>query len=165
MTATLEGIVERVVFADRSGFTVVLLAVDSQEPTRAAGQILHGVQPGESLRLTGTWHQHPTRGTQFQATDCDHTLPASQYAMRRYLASGLIKGIGPKLADAIVAEFGQDTMQVLEEEPQRLLEVHQIGSGRYARIIEAWQLHQDIRELMLLLHGAGVPAGHAPRIV
>lgn len=163
---TLEGIVERVVFADRSGFTVVALAVDGQEePARAVGQILHGVQLGESLRLTGAWGQHPAHGHQFQAIDCDHMLPASQYAMRRYLASGLIKGIGPKLADAIVAEFGEHTMQVLEEEPERLLEVHQIGTGRYARIIEAWQLHQDIRELMLLLHGAGVPAGHAARIV
>jgi exodeoxyribonuclease V alpha subunit len=115
---TLEGIVERVVFTDRSSFTVVLLAVEGREPVRAAGQILHGAQPGESLRLTGTWHQRPVRGTQFQATDCDHTLPASQYAMRRYLASGLIKGIGPRLADAIVAEFGDHTLQVLEETPE-----------------------------------------------
>ncbi len=162
---TLEGIVERVVFTDRSTFTVVLLAVEGREPVRAAGQILHGAQPGESLRLTGAWHQYPVRGTQFQATDCDHALPASQYAMRRYLASGLIKGIGPKLADAIVAEFGDATLQVLEGTPERLLEVHQIGPGRYTLIIAAWQLHQDIRHLMLLLHGAGVPAGHAARIV
>jgi exodeoxyribonuclease V alpha subunit len=160
----VEGIVERVVFVDRSGFTVLLLGTGEQEPLKASGEILQGAQPGESLRLTGTWRQHPAHGTQFAATDCTHTLPASLYAMRRYLASGLIKGIGPKLADAIVAEFAEQTMHVLEETPQRLLEVHQIGPGRHARIIEAWKIHQDIRELMLLLHGAGVPAGHAPRI-
>jgi len=160
----VEGIVERVVFVDRSGFTVLLLGTGEQEPLKASGEILQGAQPGESLRLTGAWRQHPAHGPQFAATDCTHTLPASLYAMRRYLASGLIKGIGPKLADAIVAEFAEQTMHVLEETPQRLLEVHQIGPGRHARIIEAWKIHQDIRELMLLLHGAGVPAGHAPRI-
>ena len=161
---TAEGIVERVVFVDRSGFTVLLLGTGADQPVRAAGEILQGAQPGESLHLTGTWRQHPAHGPQFAATDCTHTLPASLYAMRRYLASGLIKGIGPKLADAIVAEFAEHTMHVLEQTPQRLLEVHQIGPGRHARIIEAWKIHQDIRELMLLLHGAGVPAGHAPRI-
>jgi len=160
----VEGIVERVVFVDRTGFTVLLLGTGADEPVKASGEILQGAQPGESVRLTGAWRRHPSHGAQFAATDCEHTLPASLYAMRRYLASGLIKGIGPKLADAIVAEFGVDTMQVLEQAPERLLEVHQIGPGRHARIIEAWKIHQDIRELMLLLHGAGVPAGHAPRI-
>jgi exodeoxyribonuclease V alpha subunit len=162
--AVVEGIVDRVVFVDRTGYTVLLLGTDGDTPVKAAGTILQGTQPGESLRLAGSWRRHPAHGTQFAVDDCTHTLPASLYAMRRYLSSGLIKGIGPKLAAAIVAEFREETMRVLEETPERLLEVHQIGDARYARIIEAWQLHQDIRELMLLLHGAGVPAGHAPRI-
>lgn len=160
----IQGVVERIVFVDRNGYTVLLLDTGEPEPVRAAGAILAGVQPGESLQLTGTWTQHATRGRQFTGTHVAHTLPATVHAMRRYLSSGLVKGIGPKLADAIVTEFGTDTLRVLEEQPERLLDVHLIGPGRHATIIEAWKVHQDIREVMLLLHAASVPAGYAARV-
>ena len=69
--------------------------------------------------------------------------------------------LGPKLADVIVAEFGEQAMHVMEETPQRLLEVHQIGASRYSRIIGAWRLHQDIREFTLFLRGWPRSAGCA----
>ncbi|MBC3844662.1 hypothetical protein GXW82_44175 [Streptacidiphilus sp. 4-A2] len=93
--AMAEGIVERVVFIDGNGFTVLLLGTGADEPLKASGGVPPGRPAGGSLCLTGSWRHHPTHGMQFAATDCTHALPASLYAMRRHLASGLIKASVP----------------------------------------------------------------------
>ena len=161
----LEGIVERILYVGSGGFTAVRLGLADGESVGAKGEALLGVQPGETLHLTGHHADHPTWGREFRAVSCRYVEPSTVHAIRAYLASGLVRGIGPKLADAIVDEFKLDTLQVIDTTPERLLEVHLIGKGRLAEIIAAWQVHQEIRQLMILLQSAGISATHAPRIV
>ena len=162
---TLEGIVERILYVGSGGFTAVRLGVDGGESLTAKGEALLGVQPGETLHLTGHHAGHATWGMEFRVAACRYVEPATVHAIRAYLASGLVRGIGPKLADAIVDQFKLDTLQVIDTTPDRLLEVHLIGKGRLKEIIAAWQVHQEIRQLMILLQGAAISATHAPRIV
>src|SRR5438045_4591498 len=105
------------VSTDRSG-TDLLTVVGS----------LLGVQPGESLRLVGRWGSHPKYGRQFEVHSFTTVLPATVQGIERYLGSGLIKGIGPKMAARIVEHFGADTLRIIEEESARLVEVP--GSGQ-----------------------------------
>ncbi|MFC8448985.1 ATP-dependent RecD-like DNA helicase [Kitasatospora sp. NPDC057223] len=161
----LEGIVERILYVGSGGFTAVRLGLENGQSLAAKGEALLGVQPGETLHLTGHPAEHPTWGQEFRAVSCRYIEPATLHAIRAYLASGLVRGVGPKLADAIVDEFKLDTLQVIDTTPERLLEVHLIGRKRLGEIIAAWQVHQEIRQLMILLQGAGISATHAPRIV
>ncbi|MFD7904378.1 ATP-dependent RecD-like DNA helicase [Kitasatospora sp. NPDC059747] len=161
---SIEGVVERVVHVNSAGFTVVRMAVADEEVMKASGKALLGVQPGETLRLTGTRRQHAVYGEEFAVTGCEYIAPATLYAIRRYLSSGLVRGIGPKLAEAIVGEFCVETLRVVDETPERLLEVHLIGRTRYADIVDAWHRHQDVRELMILLQSAGVSPSLAPKV-
>ena len=161
---SVEGIVERVVFVNRTGFTVVRLGLEDGESISAKGTVLLGVQPGETLRLVGQRGHNPTYGDEFAAEGCEYVEPATRHAIRRYLASGLVKGIGPRLAEAIVDEFKEDTLHVIDTTPERLLEVHLIGPTRCAEILASWQQHQEIRQLMVLLQSAEVSPTHAPRI-
>ncbi|MFD5610575.1 ATP-dependent RecD-like DNA helicase [Kitasatospora sp. NPDC127060] len=162
--ATVDGIVERILFVGSNGFTALRLGLEGGESLTAKGEALVGVQPGETLQLTGTHSQHPTYGAEFHAGECRYVEPATLHAIRKYLASGLVRGIGPKLADAIVDHFKLDTLQIIDTTPARLREVHLIGDARYAGIVAAWQVHQEIRQLMVLLQGAGISPTHAPRI-
>ncbi|MFJ4679255.1 ATP-dependent RecD-like DNA helicase [Kitasatospora sp. NPDC088783] len=161
---TLQGTVERILFVAGNGLTALRLGLESGESLTAKGEVLAGVQPGETLQLVGTHAQHRVYGAEFHAVDCSYMEPATVHAIRKYLASGLVRGIGTKLADAIVGHFGLDTLQVIDTTPERLREVHLIGGARYTGIVAAWQVHQEIRQLMVLLQGAGISPTHAPRI-
>ncbi|MFB8061770.1 helix-hairpin-helix domain-containing protein, partial [Kitasatospora purpeofusca] len=162
--ATVDGIVERILFVSSNGFTALRLGLEDGQGLTAKGEALVGVQPGETLQLTGTHAQHPVYGAEFLVAECCYVEPATMHAIRKYLASGLVRGIGPKLADAIVDHFKQDTLQIIDTTPARLREVHLIGEARYAGIVAGWQAHQEIRQLMVLLQGAGISPTHAPRI-
>ncbi|MEV6208280.1 ATP-dependent RecD-like DNA helicase [Kitasatospora sp. NPDC051914] len=161
---TVDGIVERVLYVGSGGFTALRLGLENGGTLTAKGEALLGVQPGETLQLTGRRGRHQAYGEEFHAAECRYIEPATLHAIRKYLASGLVRGIGPKLADAIVDTFELDTLQVIDTTPERLQEVHLIGPARYAEIVAAWQVHQEIRQLMVLLQGAGISPTHAPRI-
>ncbi|MFF1353322.1 hypothetical protein [Streptomyces sp. NPDC058297] len=103
---------------------------DDEESITAVGKALFGAKPGESLRLRGSWAQHPRDGRQFRAEKCERTVPADERAIRLYRASGMIRGIGPALAAAIVDTFRERTLKITDTEPERLLEVHNIGEIR-----------------------------------
>jgi hypothetical protein len=122
--ATLEAVLERITYANQdTGYTVARVATNrSSDLLTVVGPLL-GAQPGESLRLQGRWTSHPQYGRQFQVEAYTTVLPATIQGIRRYLGSGLIKGIGPKMAERIVDHFGQDTLQVIEQDPKRLVEV------------------------------------------
>ena len=160
----VEAVVECVLYADATGFTVARMATGEQEQLTATGPSLWGVQPGETLRLHGRWTRHRQYGSQLVVTECERVLPAQVHAIRRYLGSGLVRGIGPRLAQAIVDHFAQDTLQVIATTPQRLLEVHHIGPARRDAIVAAWAEQQAIREVMVFLHQAGVSPALATRI-
>jgi ATP-dependent exoDNAse (exonuclease V), alpha subunit - helicase superfamily I member len=119
--AVLEAVLERVTYAnEETGYTIARVATDrtGADLLTVVGSLL-GVQPGESLRLVGRWGSHPKYGKQFEIESFTTVLPATVQGIERYLGSGLIKGIGPKMATRIVEHFGADTLRVIEEEPGR----------------------------------------------
>jgi len=163
--ATLEAVLERITYAnEETGYTVARVATNrSSDLLTVVGPLL-GAQPGESLRLRGRWASHPQYGRQFQVEAYDTVLPATIQGIRRYLGSGLIKGIGPKMAERIVDHFGQDTLAVIEQEPARLVEVAGLGPKRTKMITAAWEEQRAIKEVMVFLQGVGVSTSLAVRI-
>src|SRR6266545_3311109 len=115
-------------------------------------------------RLGGQWGSHPRYGRQFEVDSYTTVLPATIQGIERYLGSGLIKGIGPKMAARIVEHFGADTLRVIEEEPGRLVEVPGLGPKRTALIGTAWEEQKAIKEVMVFLQGVGVSTSLAVRI-
>jgi exodeoxyribonuclease V alpha subunit len=120
--------------------------------------------PGEHLRLQGRWSHHPQHGLQFQVEICEQSLPATVAGIRRYLGSGLVKGIGPRLAERIVARFGKDTLEVIESHPEQLQQVPDIGPKRTRLIAHAWEEQKQVKEIMLFLHSHGVSTNLAVKI-
>ncbi|MEU8459667.1 ATP-dependent RecD-like DNA helicase [Streptomyces sp. NPDC029003] len=164
--AVVEGVLERITYAnEESGYTVARV-----DTGRGAGDLLTvvgsllGAQPGESLRMEGRWGSHPQYGRQFSVENYSTLLPATIQGIRRYLGSGLIKGIGPKIADRIVEHFGTDTLDVIESEPKRLIEVPGLGPKRTKMIGAAWEEQKAIKEVMVFLQGVGVSTSIAVRI-
>jgi exodeoxyribonuclease V alpha subunit len=162
---SLEGVVERVTyFNPETGYSVLRLTVRGRpDPVTVVGA-LPETTPGEHLRLGGAWTTHPDYGKQFKAEKCEQVLPATVEGIRRYLGSGLIKGIGPKTAEKIVKAFGPETLYVIDSEPQRLREVPDIGQKRYQMITAAWEAQKAIKEVMVFLQGHGVSTGLAVKI-
>jgi exodeoxyribonuclease V alpha subunit len=163
--ATLDAVLERITYAnEETGYTVARVATDrSGDLLTVVGPLL-GAQPGESLRLQGRWTSHPQYGRQFQVEAYQTVLPATIQGIRRYLGSGLIKGIGPKMAERIADHFGQETLQVIEESPGRLVEVPGLGPKRTAMITAAWKEQRAIKEVMVFLQGVGVSTSLGVRI-
>ncbi|WP_063628153.1 SF1B family DNA helicase RecD2 [Actinospica robiniae] len=158
--AELACVVEFVLFIRDDGFTVLraLPAGGGRggEPFDAAGVELAGVRPGETLRLSGTWEQTRRHGPRLAVRSCERLRPDSVRSIRRYLASGLVRGIGPLLAQALTDRFGEHTLEVIEQEPDRLEEVYGIGRRRSRWIVESWHAQAEIRELMTALRGYGI---------
>jgi len=163
--ATLDAVLERITYANQeTGYTVARVATDRSSDLLTVVGALLGAQPGESLRLRGRWASHPQYGRQFQVEAYDTMLPATIQGIRRYLGSGLIKGIGPKMAERIVDHFGQATLEVIEQAPGRLVEVPGLGPKRTGMITAAWEQQQAIKEVMVFLQGVGVSTSLAVRI-
>ena len=164
--AVLEAVLERITYAnEETGYTIARVATDRSgtDLLTVVGPLL-GAQPGESLRLTGRWTSHPRYGKQFEVWSYTTILPATIQGIERYLGSGLIKGIGPRLAEKIVAHFGADTLRVIEEEAGRLIEVPKLGPKRTKMIAAAWEEQKAIKEVMIFLQGVGVSTSLAVRI-
>ena len=161
----LRGEVERLVYSsDESGFAICRLLVPGRGDLVTVVGTMQGIQPGERLHLRDRWVNHPVHGYQFRADSYSSQLPASANAVRRYLASSLVKGIGPVLAGRLVDCFGDETLRVIEEQPERLTEAPGVGPRRVESIKRAWEEQQEIRGVMLFLQGHGVSAAYATRI-
>ncbi|MFH8754565.1 SF1B family DNA helicase RecD2 [Streptomyces atroolivaceus] len=165
-TAVLEGVLERITYAnEENGYMVARV-----DTGRGAGDLLTvvgsllGAQPGESLRMEGRWGSHPQFGKQFTVENYTTILPATIQGIRRYLGSGLIKGIGPVMADRITTHFGVDTLDIIEQEPKRLVEVPGLGPKRTKMIAAAWEEQKAIKEVMVFLQSVGVSTSIAVRI-
>src|SRR3954464_8547225 len=164
--AVLEAVLERLTYVNEdTGYTVARVATSrsGDDLLTVVGALL-GAQPGESLRLSGWWSSHPQYGRQFEVVSYTTVLPATVQGIRRYLGSGLIKGIGPVFAERIVEHFGLDTLQIIEEQPGRLVEVPGLGPKRTAKITAAWAEQKAIKEVMVFLQGVGVSTSLAVRI-
>jgi exodeoxyribonuclease V alpha subunit len=163
--AVLEGTLERITFANpETGYTIARIdAGHGPDLVTAVGPLL-GAQVGESLRMRGRWTSHPKYGRQFEVFSYTTVLPATAAGIRRYLGSGLIKGIGPVMAERMVAHFGVDIMHIIEDSPERLIEVDGLGPKRTAMITAAWAEQKAIKEVMVFLQGVGVSTSLAVRI-
>lgn len=162
---TLEGTLERVVFSNpENAWSVVKLSVPGDGgPVTAVGNLL-GVRPGESLRLHGGWVDDPKFGRQFRVDSYLPIAPDTVAGIERYLGSGLIPGIGPKMAKRLVARFGMETLDVIERDPERLKKVRGIGKKRRQQIHEAWAAQREVKDLMIFLGSHGVATHHAAKI-
>ncbi|HOV86388.1 MAG TPA: ATP-dependent RecD-like DNA helicase [Syntrophobacteraceae bacterium] len=165
MTQKLQGRVERITYSnEENGYCVLKVKIPGERnPITVVGNFV-SVTPGEVLRMEGNWDHHSRFGTQFKVDRYETTAPDSVEGVRKYLGSGLIKGIGPVMATRIVGLFGEKTLEIIDRESERLLEVEGIGSYRLEQIRKAWEDQKDIRELMVFLRGHGVSAGYAVRI-
>ncbi|MFE5023752.1 ATP-dependent RecD-like DNA helicase [Streptomyces sp. NPDC056656] len=164
--AVLEGVLERITYAnEESGYTVARV-----DTGRGGGDLLTvvgallGAQAGESLRMEGRWGSHPQYGKQFTVENYTTVLPATIQGIRRYLGSGLVKGIGPVFADRITRHFGLDTLDIIEQEPARLIEVPGLGPKRTKKIADAWEEQKAIKEVMVFLQSVEVSTSIAVRI-
>ncbi|MFD5468449.1 ATP-dependent RecD-like DNA helicase [Kitasatospora sp. NPDC127059] len=164
--AQVEGVLERITYAnEETGYTVARVDTGrgANDLLTVVGALL-GAQVGESLRLHGRWGSHPQYGRQFTVENYTTVLPATVQGIQRYLGSGLIKGIGPRFAERIVERFGVDTLEVIEKEPGRLIEVPGLGPKRTRKIAAAWEEQKAIKEVMVFLQGVGVSTSLAVRI-
>ncbi|HEV2377458.1 MAG TPA: helix-hairpin-helix domain-containing protein, partial [Streptosporangiaceae bacterium] len=164
--SVLEAVLERITFAnEETGYTIARVAADRSGPDliTVTGALL-GAQVGESLRLTGRWTSHPKYGRQFDVFSYTTVLPATIAGIQRYLGSGLVKGIGPVMAERMVTHFGTDILRVIEEEPGRLIKVPGLGPKRTNMIAVAWEEQKLIKEVMVFLQGVGVSTSLAVRI-
>ena len=162
---TMEGTVERITFYnEENGYTVARFQPRGKRYLVTVVGNLMGVHVGESLRLHGRWTVHPQYGKQFEIESYTVQMPATIEGIRKYLGSGLIKGIGPVTAERIVKHFGLETLDVIEKEPERLIEVPGVGKKRVAMIQRAWEEQKAIKEIMLFLQAHGVSTGLAVKI-
>lgn len=159
----ISGTVENIIYKnEETGFAVLELDHEG-EPLTVVGE-LAAVGEGETLILHGSYRTHPSYGTQFRAVAAEQQLPATASAILRYLASGAIKGIGPVLASRMVAQFGDDTLQVLEKEPQRLTEVQGISPQKCEKLREELGRMFGMRSVMLFLSQFGIKSSTAVAI-
>ncbi|MEW6717826.1 MAG: ATP-dependent RecD-like DNA helicase [Chloroflexota bacterium] len=168
----LSGSVERIVYYNpETGYSVLNVRpeqrnipdLDSQNLVTVVGN-LPEISPGTHVQLSGRWVKHPKYGLQFQVEVCELTLPATVSGIKRYLSSGLIRGIGPRLAENIVDHFGAQTLEVIEQHPERLIEVPNIGPKRSQQILTAWEEQRQVKDIMLFLHAHGVSTNLAIKI-
>ena len=161
----LRCVVERITFrCESNGYSVIKTRVKGYTDLIAVVGNLMDVHIGSVLLVTGDWKVDSKFGRQFVATEWEETLPATVYGIEKYLGSGLIKGIGPKFARKIVEQFGDQTLDIIETEPSRLIEVPGIGERRVALISAGWLAQKEIKNLMLFLQSHDVSTAHAARI-
>lgn len=160
----IRAVVERVVYAsEKTGFAVLRMRDAQTGDQLTATGPFAGAAPGAEYELEGAFRDTPY-GCQFQAQSAVERMPATLKGLENYLGSGLIPGVGKTYAARIVETFGLDTIRVIEEEPDRLLEVEGIGARTREKITAAWQEHREIKNVMIFLQGHGVSPAYAIRI-
>ncbi len=161
----LEGMVKRIVFESAdTGFMVARLEVEGEtELVTFVGNLL-AVSEGETVRLTGQWVEDKKFGRQLRVATFESVVPSTVAGIEKYLASGLIEGIGPTYAKRLVETFGAETLRVIDEEPHRLRKVPGIGKKRAAQIREGWASQRAVQSIMIFLQGHGITASQAVKI-
>ena len=165
MLTELQGLIERITyFNEETGYTVARVKVHGRHDLVTAVGNMHEMNPGEIIQMKGEWSNHPRFGEQFKIKYYESKVPASVTGIQRYLGSGLIKGIGPVMAKRIVKKFGDKTLDIIEEDVKRLIEVDGIGKKRVDMITKAWEEQKEIRQVMLFLQSHGVSSTYATKI-
>lgn len=163
---TVEGTIDKVVYVNKeNGYTVARLSAKGGRQLITIVGHMADMREGEHIRAHGTWEENRKFGPQFRVEQCEVIPPSSAAGIEKYLASGLIKGIGPVMAERIVKRFGEDTLRIIDEEPKRLREVQGIGRKTLDNIIAGWGQHKDLRETMIFLQAHDVSPAYATRII
>ncbi len=159
------GYIERITFANPdNGFTVARLKQPRKQELTTIVGALPGLTAGESVRLQGEWKTNPTHGMQFAVIECHIETPSDVVGIQKYLASGMVQGIGPAYAKRIVKMFGEKTLDIIDQKPHCLLEVSGIGQKRVDTIKRCWQEQKAIRSVMLFLQKYGVSPAFAQKL-
>lgn len=160
----LKGSVEKIIFQSTdTGFAVFVLKNDNNDPITIRGYI-PSLQVAQEVLLHGQWVNHPKFGQQFEAATCVPILPTSSLGLKKFLGSGLIKGIGKVYAEKIVDHFGEQVIEIIEKSPDQLYNVGGIGKKRIDQIISSWKEHQDISRIMIFLQDKGISPAYASKI-
>ncbi len=160
----LSGTINRFLFQDlESGYAVFVLELPHEKTATVKGK-LPPLQAGQEVELTGKWILDPKYGRQFEASSCKGSLPTSVTGLKRFLGSGLIKGIGKVYADKLVNYFGLKTLEIIDKQPERLSEVSGLATKRIETITKGWQEHKEIAEIMVFLQDKSISPALAARI-
>ncbi len=161
----LSGQIERITFTnEKNGYTIAKIKIYGRQDLVTVVGYLMSPTPGEMVNIKGEWVTHPKFGEQFKVTECKTAVPATVSGIEKYLGSGLIKGLGPVIASRIVKKFGEKTLDVIENDIEKLALVEGIGKKRIAMIQNAWEEQKEIRDVMLFLQSHGVGSGYATKI-
>jgi exodeoxyribonuclease V alpha subunit len=165
MLEEIKGQIERITYNNQeTGYTIARVKVPGRINLVTVVGNLMAPMPGEVLIMKGEWTNHPKYGEQFKVVYCDSSVPATVLGISKYLGSGLVKGIGPVMAERIVKQFGKQTLDIIEGQIERLAEVDGIGKKRIGMIRKAWDDQKEIREVMLFLQSHGISAAYASKI-
>ena len=165
MLIELKGQIERITYHnEENSYTIARMKVGGRHDLVTVVGNLLSVAPGETLKVRGTWDNHPKFGEQFKIESYESVVPATAAGIERYLGSGLIKGIGPIMAKRLVSRFGVETLNVIETNIQSLREVEGFGDKRIGMIGKAWEDQKEIRDVMVFLQGHGVSPAYGAKI-
>lgn len=160
----LNGTIEKTIYQnEESGFSVFVIQFAKDKSTIVRG-FMPATVPGQEISLTGTWVMHPKFGRQFEAKTCVAATPTSLVGLKKYLGSGMIKGIGPKYAEKLVEAFGEKTLEIIDKEPHKLNRVEGIGAKRLEMIVQGWHDQKSISHVMVFLQDKGISPAYATKI-
>lgn len=161
----LVGYIEKITYqSPENGYTVAHLASSAYSQSICIVGFMPALQPGETIRCLGEWKKHLVHGSQFSVKEYHVEAPADVFGIKKYLGSGLIKGIGPAYAERIVEKFGKDTLNIIDLHPERLEEVPGVGPKRIEKIRACWNDQKAVRDVMVFLQSYGVSPGFAQKI-
>ena len=160
----IRGVLEKIVFKNPdSGYMVGRIRTGDDELVTVVGKVFE-LQCGEELEIQGSWIVNKKYGKQFEITKVKAHTPSTTVGIENYLGSGLIKGVGPVMAKKIVEKFGKKTLDVLDDDPEKLSGIEGIGQKRIKQIIKSWQKHKNIREVMIFLQSYGISSNYSAKI-
>ena len=160
----IKGEIKRVVFESEDGNCTVLRVIDDSDKEHTVVGPIAGAHEGQGIEVTGSWVKHKEHGLQMKADAYKYILPSSPDGIKRYLGSGLIHGIGPKLAECIVDRFGTDTLNILDNYSARLTEIPGFGKKRLEMVKKAWSEHAKERDVFIYLQSLGISLAYCRRI-
>ena len=164
--STLEGELERITYSNpETHYTIAKLKTSKTHNMVTIVGSMPAVKPGQFLKIEGTWETHPKYGQQFKIASYEETLPATISGIKKYLASGIVKGIGPSTAHRMISCFGAKTFEIIEKNPERLVEVDGVGPAKAALIGDAWKNNHAARGVMQLLQNSGVKTAYCAKIL
>jgi len=161
----IEGQIHKIKYSsDETGYSVLSMHINGySNPVIAVGNVV-SPSPGETLKISGKWSKHSRFGRQFKIESYTIIRPVSLKGIESFLGSGLIKGIGPKMAARIVNKFGKSSLEIIENSPEDLSKIDGVGTKRISMIKEAWDEQKNVRDLMMFLQTYGIGSGPAIRI-